>query len=93
LLGIAKLHFQPDDELDLAVAACAGVARNALLQQLRGRCDVDFLTMARFISRWNLTASGLSRAEVKRALSAAEDLDFDRIAASLQQLPWEAAAD
>ncbi len=82
-----------DDELDLAVAAWAGVARNALLQQLRGRCDVDFLEMARFISRWNLTASGLSPAEVKRALSVAEDLDFDRIAASLRQLPWEAGAD
>ncbi len=82
-----------DDELDLVVAAWAGVARNALLQHLRGRCDVDFLAMARFISRWNLTASGLLPAEVKRALSAAEDLDFDRIAASLRQLPWEAGAD
>ncbi len=74
------------ENLELAVAAWAGAARNALLTKLKKNLDIDLRKMSLFVSRWNLRALGLQEEEIDAALEVIDQLDTESLAAQVAQI-------
>ncbi len=61
----------PTENIDTAVTAWIGAARNCIEQRLAGAIDGEPLDLARFLVRWNLRAIGITDAEIDRAIAVA----------------------
>jgi AcrR family transcriptional regulator len=64
----------PRDNIDTAVTAWIGAARNCIEQRLAGAIDGEPLDVARFIVRWNLRAIGIADAEIDNAIVVASNV-------------------
>ena len=61
----------PREQINTAVTAWIGAARNCVEQRLAGAIDGEPLDVARFLVRWNLRAIGIADAEIDSAIAVA----------------------
>lgn len=64
----------PREDIDMAVNAWLGAARNCIEQRLTGSIDGAPLDVARFVVRWNLRAIGIADTEIDGAIAVASNV-------------------
>ncbi|MGQ0642886.1 MAG: hypothetical protein ACT4P6_19240 [Gemmatimonadaceae bacterium] len=66
-----NLLTYPKEQIDVAVTAWIGAARNCVEQRLSGVIDGEPKELAAFVVRWNLRAVGIADAEIDAAIRVA----------------------
>jgi AcrR family transcriptional regulator len=74
---LANVPSFPAEQVDIAVSAWLGAARNCVEQRLVGALDGDVEEIAAFIVRWNLRGLGVPEADIDRAIDVAIDVVAD----------------
>jgi AcrR family transcriptional regulator len=67
----------PKEDIDTAVTAWIGAARNCIEQRLVGAIDGEPLDLARFVVRWNLRAIGIADVEIDQAIAVASTVEAE----------------